>query len=144
MAANKFAARVGERPLLAKTCHDCRELKDVSEYFLERGIYYSAYCRACFGKRNNVRALEKNNLSLESARRHREPISDLDKRRFWSYLEEGLTREEIARRMGRTISAISHWTRVHKPPKTYTARPGTPIDTGFIRSYLEEHLADSA
>jgi len=101
----------GNRPLVAKTCRSCNELKAATEFkrrprkgqVLE---HYDSECKRCGHLRSNQSLKRSNDESLEKATRYRENWTKDELATLQRLEGLGLSHREIAERLGRTISAV--------------------------------------
>lgn len=107
----------GNRPLVAKTCRSCNELKMASEFnrYLRKGQvleYYDSECRHCGYLRSNECLKRANDESLEKATRYRDNWTKDELATLQRLEGLDLSHREIAERLGRTISAV--FNRLHR------------------------------
>jgi hypothetical protein len=98
---------VGRRILLAKTCSRCGELKQGHEFSINNHGYYLGDCDHCkylYAKESTIRA---NHASQDHAHKNGDPWTSGDLVRLAELLNLDLPYKEIAKRLGRTINAIT-------------------------------------
>lgn len=98
---------VGQRTLVAKSCHDCGQLKLARDFpKVRKGKYYNTVCMRCHKKIVDRSSKRINARSLDTATSHRKPITDSEIAEVLKLSEEGYTAQEIGRRLGRTYRAV--------------------------------------
>jgi hypothetical protein len=117
VTARKLSPTCGPRTLLAKTCNKCYQLKSGDQFstLVVAGIrYYQTACKICELDRGNKRRGSKNTASLEHAKQHRTEWSPSEIQTMLALRKMGFSFELIAKRLGRSISAIRNAHHKHK------------------------------
>lgn len=96
----------GKRPLVAKTCRKCGQLKTVHEYGFDTKGYRQSDCDTCRVADSNVTKLKANMDSQKAAHKWRQPWTNADIKQLDELTKQGLKAKEIGERMGRSISSI--------------------------------------
>ena len=96
----------GLRPLVAKTCTTCGELKDAREYYRNAGGWYQSSCKACAGHLALTETKRINHESWDRAykRYSRWTKAEIDK--MWRLTDQGLKAKEIAALLERSVTSI--------------------------------------
>lgn len=110
---------VGTRTILAKTCHDCGELKSADAFGRNHeGRYLNTVCGTCI----NARTATNNANTLERASNHRQPWTEHEDDQLLLLRVNGKTHKEVALILGRTIlSTTARYRKLINGGVTYEA-----------------------
>lgn len=98
----------GQRVLLAKSCSNCGELKMASEFPIQNGMYYHAWCNECRVPlvKETRRKISNDSIIFASKSGQEWTSSEIEK--LEKLTDARVPIKEIARQLGRSYNAVSN------------------------------------
>lgn len=109
----------GRRPLVAKSCSLCFELKTKEHYLLLVTGYFDSSCKKCRYAAPSRKGKTKTNQqeALEGAVKHREPWTDREIQRMLAMRSAGFSAKSVALILNRSVYSVYTMTNKVKDTK---------------------------
>ena len=106
LVARNNKVMVGRKALLAKSCTECWEVKQASEFTRMSSGYYDPKCKPCHAHEASVNTVNNQKESLANSNNHRQLWTNEDFKLLQKLMDEDASIQEMAVQLNRTVYAI--------------------------------------